>query len=273
MPLIDPTPEHLQVNEDGVTVNQEATPEEAKAPAIPDKFKGKTAEEIAEAYLNLEKEKGRIANDLGEQRKLVDRVLSLEENRQHGQQVEEPTVTIDPTDLLSNPSDTLDRYFETREQKIRAEYEARIKQLEGTMGEQQLHSKHADVTEVTNDPAFLEFVQSNPVRSRIAAAAVQEQDYQALDYLISDWKERQPKAIEQSPSALDRKVDPDSGRQALEAARAASLEGSSSGEAGHSGKIFSRTALIRMKLEDPTAYADPAFQAEMIKAYNEGRVK
>lgn len=263
MPLIDPLHEDSQVNEDGVTMQ----PEAPETPVVPDKFEGKTREEIAEAYLNLEREKGRLANDLGEQRKLVDRVLSLEENRNPRQMEEELTVGIDPTDLLANPSGTLDKYFEAREAKLREQYDAKIRQLEGSMGAQQLQSKHQDAETVTNDPRFLEFVQANPVRTRIAAAAVEEQDYQALDYLISEWKERQPKAA--APTA----AKTESKNSALDAARAASLEGSSSGDTQSSGKIFSRTALIRMKLEDPAAYGDPAFQEEVIRAYAEGRVK
>jgi hypothetical protein len=62
----------------------------------------------------------------------------------------------------------------------------------------------------------------------------------------------------------------------LEAARKVSLE-TSSGAGGSDGikkgKTYSRADLMRLRIEDPDSYYDDAFQAEILRAYNEGRVK
>lgn len=263
MSIIDPTNDEAQVDNQGRIIQKDPKPE--AAPEVPDKLQGKSMEEVYEMYLNAEKDRSRIANELGEQRKLTDRFLKLEEDRQQQGQVEE-AFELDATDLLADPVNTLDKYFERKEAAIRSQYEDRIKALEGNMGQQQLVAKHPDAQTITNDPKFLAWVQSNPYRARIAGEAVQKQDLDALDYLLTEYKGdvAQPETV---TGAAPVREDPHA------AVRAASLEKPSAADAGSGGEIYSRNALIRMKLEDPEGYADPAFQAEIIKAYAEGRVR
>lgn len=267
MPLIDPI-EDPQVNEDGSLQNEEPQEERPQESALPEKFRNKSAAEIAEMYLNLEKDHGRLANEVGDTRKLVDRVLDLQANQQPSRREEEPEddFNIDATDLLNDPKGTLEKVLARREAKLQEAYEARIRQIEGHLGVQQLQSKHGDFQQITNDPEFLDFVKGNPYRAKIAQEAVQNGDVGAVDYLITEWKDRHPAAPQEEEVRSP-------GKDPLQRAREASLEGSGSGESRSSGKVYSRQALIRMKLQDPEAYGDPAFQAEILKAYNEGRVK
>lgn len=268
MPLIDPV-EDPKVDETGAIIEENAEPqEEEQKSSIPDKFKGKSAEEIAEMYLNLEKDHGRLANEVGETRKLVDRVLDMQQQQPSQSTSEaEEDLRIDAGDLLSDPTGTLEKLLERREAKIKEAYEARIRQIEGHLGVQQLQSKHGDFQAITNDPEFLQFVQSNPYRARIAQEAVQNNDLEAVDYLITEWKDRHAAPAQEEVEESPAKASP------LEQARRASLEGSSSGESRNSGKVFSRAEIIKKKLFDPEGYGDPAYQAEIMKAYAEGRVK
>ncbi len=246
-----------QVDNQGRIVQAEPAP----APEVPDKLKGKSMEEVYEMYLNAEKDRSRIANELGEQRKLTDKALSLSQPETAQEEMEE-ALSLDPTDLLADPVQTLDKYFESREARIRSQYDSRIQQLESTIGQQSLAVKHPDAEQLTNDPEFLAWVAAQPVRQQLANQAVQNMDYGALDYLLSEYKGSSTQS-EPAPAKVDHKA----------AARAASFEGSSSGESARSGEIYSRNALIQMKIENPEGYADPAFQAEIMKAYAEGRVK
>lgn len=266
MPLIDPI-EDPKVDEQGYILDNE--PQEEAPADLPDKFRGKTAQEIAEMYLNLEKDHGRLRNEVGETRKLVDRVLDLQSTQQPtpaGQP--EDDFNIDATDLLNDPKGTLEKVLSRREAKLKEDYENRIRQIEGHLGVQRLQSKHGDFQQITNDPEFLEFVKDNPFRARIAQNAVQNGDLEAVDYLITEWKDRRGSAapeVDEAPAAKK--------RTPLEAARAASLQGSGSGESRSNAKIFSRQEIIRTKLYDYEKYSDPAYQAEIMKAYAEGRVK
>ena len=97
-----------------------------------------------------------------------------------------------------------------------------------------------------------------------AQAVVQNGDVNALDALLTEYERANAAPAQEA-------TDPgEAGRQA---ARAASLESSASSGGASSGKIYSRQQIIRMKIEDPEAYADPVFQDELKQAYLEKRVR
>jgi hypothetical protein len=87
------------------------------------------------------------------------------------------------------------------------------------------------------------------------------------DALLKEWKASQ--SSQESTEVTDKEADH------LKEARKASTEsaGQSSTPDAPKGKVYRRLDLIRLKLEDPEAYADESFQREIIKAYAEGRVK
>lgn len=255
-----------QIEKELDEISKEAPQAEDKPDfAMPDKFQGKSAEEIAKSYMELESYKGELTNQLGDYRTMTDRLLDLEEKRATDLEkggAEE--FEIDPTDLLANPKEVMDRYYEQRkaEDSAYTELQARLDRIEGNTREQQFSAKHSDAGVITNDPKFLEWVQSNPVRQNIAASAVQNQDYDSLDYLLSDWKERSPAQAETQTS--DRKANE------LQAASQVATESSSSGTPAKSGKVYSRRKMIELKLNDPEEYRLRA--AEFTAAYTDGRV-
>ena len=223
-------------------------------------FDANTDKKFLQAYRNLEQDHGRLRNEVGESRQLIDRVLKLEESRQP--KVEEERFEIDPTDLLATPVETLDKYFSRKEQSLRQQYDARIAMLEGQLGQRSLEAKHADAAQIVNDPDFVQFVQASPVRMRVAAAALQNQDLSALDDLLTEYKAVKPgSATPQAPR-----------KDNLSAVRSQSLE-SNRASSGGNQKVLRRIDIIRKKIEDPEGYEDPAYQAELIAAYQEGRVK
>ncbi len=86
-----------------------AEPDKPAGITIPEKFKGKSAEEIAVAYLEVEKEKGRLAAEQGELRRAVDYLVAERQARENvmRQQPAEPpapAVTQAPkVDFWDNP--------------------------------------------------------------------------------------------------------------------------------------------------------------------------
>jgi len=268
--LIDPVIEDPKVDASAVIqeapVEDKPQPTELQAWAESKGFDPTLDPKFLESYRNLEQDRGRLANEVGESRQLMDRVISLEEGRQATTD-EAQEVSLDPTDLLSDPVATLDKYFEQREAKSRSEYDARIAQLEAQVGTNALSAKHSDANQLVNDPEFIAYVQDDPIRSRVAALAVNEQDMGALDDLLTSYKSGRT----ETPADAETPADP--GRAALEAARSASLESAAPSGGTTSGKIYSRAALIRMKIEDPEAYGEMSFQDDVRAAYAEGRVR
>ncbi|MHA2163610.1 MAG: hypothetical protein ACXABF_14425 [Candidatus Thorarchaeota archaeon] len=242
-----------QADELTVEVEAKAPPAEDKPGfEMPSKFEGKSAEEIAQAYVNAEKRLGEVNNQLGEYRSMTDRLLDLEEKRvsdlEKGGATEIESYDIDPTELLANPQD--DNYQALQQ---------RLDRIESHSIEQQFVEKHPDAQERFNDPAFVEWVQANPYRANMAAQAVQAQDYNGLDYLLTDYKERTGAA-----PANDRKA------QEIRQAAQVATESQSSGSSTNSGKVYSRRKIVELKITNPEEYRMRA--SEFTKAYAEGRV-
>ena len=231
---------------------------------IPEKFANKTTEEIVAAYTNLESELGRMRNELGDYRSMTDRFLSIEEKRMEdlGKASSEDDFHIDPTDLLADPKKVLEDFYETRRAKdpVYAEMQERLNRIESSFGNQNLSQKHPDTEQIVNDPQFQKWIQDNPYRTRIAQEAVQNNDTDAVDYLLTEWKER----AGASSSSSDHQSSE------LETARRVSTESASSGTTANKGKRFSRRRLVELKIRNPEEYA--ARSEEILRAYAEGRV-
>lgn len=232
------------------------------------KFEGKSVEDILTSYSNLESAYGRMANDLGTQRKLTDRLLDLKRDddlqRNAPPEVELPKV--DGADLLDNPTEALDRYTAAREARIRQEYDDRLSQFETQLQADRFMAKHPDFMTVGQSDEFRNWAQATPIRNQVAQRAAAG-DWDAADALLVEYKEELSKTQTAAPAA-------DAG---VEAARNVGLESAtpagSTPDGASSGKVYRRADLIDLKINKPHVYGDPAFQAEILKAYSEGRVK
>ena len=261
--LVDPQSEEVQV-----TLNQEAEQAEPQQEEVqpenegfvmPDKFKEKSAEEIAQSYLELEKAYGQRSNELGEYRNLTDRILTLEEKRQSDLGGNAPQdFQIDPTELLADPNKVLEDFYEHRRSQdpAYAQLQERLDRIEGQVTQTHLEKAHPDAAQLAGSPEFQSWVRSSPYRVRIAQNAVQAQDVEALDYLLTEYKSG--KASNQTQNSN------------VSRAAAVSTESSTSGSPITSAKRFSRRELINMKISDPEQYR--AREKEIFAAYAEGRV-
>ena len=270
--LVDQLEEDLADNLTGnVEVEQEEAPDQSAQEGdnfeMPEKFRGKTAEEIAKIYLEEQSYRGKLENQLGEYRQMTDRLLNLEEKRVSDLEkggAENVDYDIDPTELLSNPKEVLDAYISNKlsSDESYSQLQERLDAIERQTLQEKFNEKHPDVQQLATDPQFQAWVNANPYRSNMAAQAVQNQDYASLDYLLTDYKERQ------GDSAA---AEPDN-QKANEVRRAKSVvtESSSSGGTSNSGKVYSRREIVNMKIHRPKEWE--ARQHEFTQAYLDGRV-
>jgi hypothetical protein len=236
---------------------------------IPDKFKGKSQEEIIKAYMNLEAHSGRLANDLGHTRQSVDQLLQQKREQdlrssgaQNVQRLPEAK-EITAADLLQNPTEALNSYLEARESTTTKELKDRLARQEAQMAQQQFVSRHPDWQQETNDPEFVNWARQTPYRQNLAARAAAE-DLAAADALLSEYKVYKPllnKATAQSTN--------------LDAARQVGLERSTTAgeDTKPTGKVIYRRDAQALRISDPDKYDSPAFQNELLKAIAEGRYK
>lgn len=218
-----------------------------------DRFKGKSKQDISKSYEDLEKLHGRQAQELGELRKLAREWLELETTKTSKQKKE-----LTDEDFVENPRKAIEDLLDQRLAPV-------LKNLEGVDKQLKLsdfESRHPDYRDVATSQDFHEYVNSSAYRKRLYEKA-DAMDFDAADELFSMFKE-QKKAIEEK--AAKREVEKEK-----ELRKVTSEKGSTS--APSKKKLYKSADLIRMRMRDPEKYWNPAFQAEIMEAYKDGRVK
>ena len=154
--------------------------------AVPERFKGKSAEDIAKAYEELEKLNSRQAQDLGSMRKLVDQLISSEADNQP-----EPTPSDEPVNfdsLYDDPESAISkvvaRHPAVRKlNEIEQDWETQKRQT----AQEQFASKHPDYQNLIQEPAFANWVQESSTRLDLLRRADQW-DFSAADALFTLYK-------------------------------------------------------------------------------------
>lgn len=229
------------------------------------KFEGKSVKDVLDSYKNLESLYGRMANDLGTQRKLTDRLLDLKRDDDLERNSPAPKYELRSDQLLDNPNEALDRWFADREARTSKTLEERLNRFEATLAEQAFTTKHPDYMQLGQSQDFQAWTTKSPSRQRVAAMAARG-DLDAADALFTEFKDER----KSNPAPANRPAP----EADLAGARKAALESANSGgQDGGSARVYRRADLIQLKINKPDVYGDPEFQKEILKAYSEGRVK
>ncbi len=235
----------------------EPKPEATPAVEIPDKFVGKSIEEVVTSYVNLEKEFGNKSNEIGELRKLTDTIL-LNQSQQ-ATPVKEVKKDVGIDDFIDDPRTAVENVLESNE---------RIKRLESNLernaaqtSRKELLSRHEDADAVIADPSFHKWIMENPTRQRILQGAHADKDAAAASDLLDMYK-------------TTRKVATDNAIEERDAIAQAELTKATVERGSTPTKTkptYKRAELIQLKIRDPQRYA--AMAEEIRAAYAEKRVK
>jgi hypothetical protein len=239
---------------------------QTNVPDVDPRFAGKSTEEIVSMYRNLESHSGRLASQLGEARTNLHTIITgKRENdlRQNGGVTETP-VKINPSDLLSNPTEAIDRYLSSKQSPEVSALQQRLAQLEGQLANTTLRFNHPKAEEETADPAFAAWVRQTPLRGQLAQRAANG-DASSADMLLTEWQQAKGSGKDPVTNASERAKD---------LAQRTTLEGRSSGSegTGKAKRTFKSSDLIALRMNDPDKYENPAFQREITQAYIEKRV-
>lgn len=233
---------------------QTQAPDPTPSFEVPEKYKGKTAEDIIKMHQEAEKLIGKQAQEVGEVRKLADELIKHNLSTKQQTVVEEPEVDFfeDPQKAIRN---TVDKHPD-----VLAARQA-TQEFKRMNIQQKLAQTHPDFQQIVQDAGFAEWVKASPVRLGLYAKADGEYDFDSANELLSTFK--QLKQVQTKQVAA---VDNTARQQSL---KAASVDTGGTGES--SKKVYRRTDLIRLKMTDPARYED--LQPEIMAAYAEGRVK
>ena len=221
---------------------------------IPDKYRGKDLSEIIKMHQEAEKLIGKQAQEVGEVRKLADELIkqNLSGNRQNAEV--EPEI-----DFFEDPKKAVQRTVESHPDVLAARQASQ--EFKKMQIQQKLATEHPDFTQVVQDPDFVDWVKSSPVRLGLYAKADGEFDYDSANELLSTYKQLKGVRTKQTSDAGEA-----TRKQNL---KAASVDTGGTGESGK--RVYRRADLIRLKMTDPQRYE--SLSDEIMAAYAEGRVK
>lgn len=228
---------------------------------LPEKYRGKSAIEIAKMHQEAEKLIGRQANEVHEVRSLADQLLKqqLESKARESKPIEESL----EEDFFADPASAVNRQVEKHPAVLEARQAAlEMKRMKTA---QQLASKHPDFATIASDAGFQDWVKSSAIRLNLFAKANAEFDFESADELLSTYKELK-QIKQQNQNVQSAAVESKAQEQAM---RAATVDVGGAGES--SRKVYRRADLIKLKMTDPDRYMQ--MSDEIMSAYAEGRVK
>jgi hypothetical protein len=258
----DENPAQEQEVEAQAPEEQEVATEEKPESSLPDKYKGKSIEELARMHQEAEKLIGRQAQEVGEHRKFFDEMMKRELLKSKAERQPNQEEVEDPDDkFFRSPTKSMDEYISNHPTIKQAQEQALL--LKAQTIQQQLQQQHPDYVQVVQNPEFQQWVSSSPVRQRLYKEADDGYDIDAASELISTWKSLSGTKQSAQPS-----ITPDSQQARTKSLKAAAVDTGASSVG--SKKRYSRQALQDLLRTNPEKYYANA--DEILLAYDEGRV-
>lgn len=233
--------------------------EEPKEEALPDKYQGKSASDIARMHQELEKRLGQQSSEVGELRQAFDEMVK---NSMATQQAPTPEVTeVEDVDFFADPKAAVNRAIannpvlrQMQEATVAAQKEKALVAIQ---------AKHSDMKEVLGSESFQTWVKGSQFRQNLFAQADANYDFAAADELLTLYKDTQ--GVVKSQAAVEKVA------KKAELKKASTGSSRSNPEGQTTRKVYRRRDIIELMNRDPKRYE--AMQPEIMKAYQEGRVK
>ena len=225
---------------------------------IPDKYRGKSAEDLVRMHQEAEKLLGRQSSEVGELRQVVDSYIQTQlSNQQAPQQQQQED---DEVDFFVDPQSAVNRAISNHPKIKEAEAYTQQARQQATLS--QLKSNHPDMESILQDPKFAEWIKGSKVRTQLFVQADQGYDYDAAHELFSLWKERN-QVVQQTAN-----VEKQARKNTLKSASTGNARGTAEGSRK---KVYRRADIIKLMRTDPERYQ--SLSDELLKAYAEGRVR
>ena len=235
-------------------IQAEPKVEETHQQDIPNKYKGKSIEDVIKMHQEAEKLIGRQAQEVGEVRKLADDLIKQTLSKPTAPTEVEPEV-----DFFEDPKKAVSKTLESHPDIVAARQAAQ--EMKKMQIQQRLSTEHPDFQQIVQDQGFAEWVKQSPVRLQLYAKADSEYDFDSANELLSTFKAlkgvQKQQQVEQAKRATESTL------------KAAAVDTGGTGET--SKRIYRSQDLIRLRMTDPDRYN--ALQDEIMLAYAEGRVK
>jgi|TARA_R110000764_G_scaffold42445_3_gene95689 hypothetical protein len=260
--------EEAPLEGDPITDFQEAAPQETQTEEtqqpefiIPEKYAGKSNEDLVEMHQNVEKMMSKQSNEVGEQRKLIQSLMDAQNKALETALPKEESVDFEQ-DFYSDPADAVNKAIENHPELIEARQERKISAQKQQVSV--LEKAYPDWQTKIATSEFQKWVGESEIRTEMFKKA--DSEYRP-DYAIElfDMYDKvnmidKTKQVQQEETAKRDK-----------ALKATTTENRSTSDTLGGKKVYRRADLIQLQVSDPNRYE--ALQDEIYSAYQEGRVK
>ena len=222
----------------------------------PDRFSGRSHEELLEMVREQDRRIGQQGNELGNMRQTFEAM-----SRAQSVPAQPEPQPVEEADCFVDPQRAVDSRINNHPALRQAQEMA--KQLQYAQSLASLKQRHPDLERVVGSQEFDAWVKSSPARVRRFAMADQSGDIDEADDLISTFK--QLTQTVNTAKAAEKQAT-------KKAVRAAAVGGTRSNpDAASSKRIYRRADIIALHQENEDRYM--ALQPEILLAYAEGRVR
>lgn len=233
---------------------------------IPTKYEGKSIEDLIRMNEDAQREISRKGNEISEVRRLADVLIGVKPEDNSKKQPERKPITVDA--LLDNPDSVLNSAFESSTVSVQTKQVAeKLDSLEKKIAFGEFTRKYPTYTQDIADPAFAEWAVKSSLRKQLAERA-NALDFDAANNLWELWTEHQELTGGKEKQDVTKTVK----------AAATVRNGANKPNAG--SPTYSRAKLMELRYKaidgDQAAQAkldDPEFNARLVQAYAENRVK
>lgn len=172
-----------EINEAGEQSNQ-------RQGELPERFRNKSREEIAESFVQLE-EKFNSRNDtIGSLRRQVDELVALETVRQAQPVQEEEVTPVTVDDIYENPEEAISKVVERTSSKKIEDLERQVAQSNQALALREFESKHPGWREDAMSEEFQAWVNASGYRQRLREQA-DKYDFDAANDLFEMYYDSQ----------------------------------------------------------------------------------
>ena len=251
---LEPETADVEAQAEAEEVEQQAAEDD-----LPEKYRGKSASEIATMHRELEQRLGQQSQEVGELRKAFDEMVKQSIAAQQAPSAPEPEV--DEVDFFTDPQAAVRKAIENH--PMLKQSQAVAAEMAKSQALAQLQAAHPDMKEVLTDSGFQEWIGKSQVRRELFERADKGYDFAAADELLTLYKER--RGIVEQTAKVEKVA------QQNEIKKASTGSARSNPDSTKSRKVYRRRDIIELMNRDPKRYE--ALMPEIMKAYQEGRVK
>ena len=226
----------------------------------PEKYAGKSLEDVITMHQNAEKAIGKQGQEVGEQRKLIQSLMEAQNTTQTNAPPEEKTTFEDQ--FYSDPAQAVNSAIENHPLVVEARKERQVQQQQHQLSV--LEKAYPDWQDRVGTKEFQDWVGSSAIRTEMFRKADSEYNPGYAIELFDMYDQvnmvDKTKEVKKQETAKRDK-----------ALRKTSSETRSTSDSVGGKKIYRRADLINLQVSDPNRYASLA--DEIHSAYAEGRVK